>query len=490
MKLNKISLGVAAVIGLLSAPAHALLASSYTNASEFAGDTLNIRMSGATAQDPGVLAATLRFCTAGSMTAYSISNNFVYFCTINTATLTGVTARGTPSVAPTKLALYKYSVGGSGSGVGFVNDATAIPFLDLTKLATSCTAASLSATADADGTATNLSTYQAFACTAASTSVTTNALSYIGISDVEPAFFGAPSSYSKLSSAGLASVIFGVPVTKNAYNALQAAQGLTVGSMTEANMPSLSQAQVTSMYTQEGQTWAGLTGTEVNAADDTIYVARRANSSGTQKTYEALIARTVNGTLGARNCQSDVESFVSGADALDNNAVNNTCDGSNIVVNGSGSGQVAACLNKHNDAGRGAVGVMTTETKVSTSTKFAFAKISGVAPTQANVAAGKYAQYSDAAINLRTGATSPTASANNYSNFVTKFKAAFADGAIINVINGAPQPFGAAGVIALDNLVSPTPTADYTGAESRNPWSRLVGGTTLNNCQPGKAAAF
>ncbi len=485
MKLNKISLGVAAVIGVLSAPAHALLASDYTNASEFSGNTLNIRMSGATAQDPGVLAATLRFCTAGSMTAYTISNNFVYFCTINTSTLTGVTARG--GVTPSKLALYKYSVGGSANGVTPVNNASNLPFLDLTKLNTSCTAGS--ATADADGTATNLSTYQVFSCTAASSNLVTNTLSYIGISDVEPAFFGAPSSYSKLSSAGLASVIFGVPVSKNAYNALQVAQGLTEGSLTEANMPSLSQAQITSMFTQEGQTWSGL-GTGITLADDTVYVARRPNSSGTQKTFEALIARTVNGTLGARNCQSDVESFVSGVDALDNNVVNNTCDGSNLVVNGSGSGQVAACLNKHNDAGRGAVGVQTTETKVTSSSKFLFVKIDGVAPTQANVASGKYTAYSDAAINLRTGATSPTASADNYSNFVTKFKAAFADGAIINVINGAPQPFGAAGVMALDNLVSPTPTADYTGASSRNPWSRLVGGTTLNNCQPGKAAAF
>ena len=485
MKLNKISLGVAAVIGLLSAPAHALLASSYTNASEFSGDTLNIRMSGATAQDAGVLAATLRFCTAGSMTAYTISNNFVYFCNINTGTLGGVTARG--GVTPSKLALYKYSVGGSANGVTPVNNASNLAFLDLTKLNTSCTAGS--ATADADGTATNLSTYQVFSCTAASSSLTTNALSYIGISDVEPAFFGAPSTYNKLSSAGLASVIFGVPVTKNVYNALQAVQGLTVGSMTEANMPSLSQAQVTSMFTQEGQTWSGL-GTGITLADDTIYVARRANSSGTQKTYEALIARTINGVSGGRNCQSDVDGFVSGVDALDNTAVNTVCNGDNLVVNGSGSGQVQACLNKHNDAGRGGVGVQTTETKVSTSTKFAFVKINGVAPNQANVASGKYSQYSDAAINLRTGATSPTASADNYSNFVTKFKAAFADGAIISVINGDAQPFGAAGVMALDNLVSPVPSADYTGAAGRNPWSRLVGGTTLNNCQPGKAAAF
>ena len=88
MKMTKISLGVAAVCGVLSAPAHALLASSYTNSGEFAGDTENIRVSGATAQDQGLLASTLRICTAGSLTRYSISNNFVYFCTIDATKLT------------------------------------------------------------------------------------------------------------------------------------------------------------------------------------------------------------------------------------------------------------------------------------------------------------------------------------------------------------------------------------------------------------------
>ena len=74
----------------LTAPpeTHALLASSYTNASEFSGDTMNIRISGATAQDPGLLASTIRNCTAGSMTRYSISNTFVYFCTPDTTKVT------------------------------------------------------------------------------------------------------------------------------------------------------------------------------------------------------------------------------------------------------------------------------------------------------------------------------------------------------------------------------------------------------------------
>ena len=481
MKLNKISLGVAAVVGLLSAPAHALLASAYTNTSEFAGDTTNIRISGATAQDPGLLAATLRLCSAGTMTAYSISNNFVYFCTADTT-------KFTPRAGTTKLALYKYSVGGSGSGVGFVNSATAIPFMDLTKLATACTAGAT--TVDADGTATNLSTYQSFACTAASSNVTTNALSYIGISDVEPQFFGPPSTYNNLNAAGLASVIFGVPVTKVAYEALQTAQGKTVGGLTEADMPSLSGAQISSMYTQEGQTWAGLTGVEVNAADDIIYVARRADTSGTQKSFEAVVARSINGTPNARQCGESVEPFVSGVDALNNTVVNTTCNGSNIVVNGSGSGQVLACLNLHNDGGRGAVGVLSTEYKQLAGGKARFVKINGVAPTHANVAGGLYTAYTDASLNTRVGATSPTEDAPGYTDFVTGFKAAFANPITIAQINAGSQTFGPSGLMALDNLVSPTPAADYTGASGRNPWSRLVGGTDLNNCQNAKAAAF
>jgi ABC-type phosphate transport system substrate-binding protein len=484
MKFSKISLGVAAVFGIMASPAHAILASSYINASEFAGDTQNIRISGATAQDQGILAASLRLCTAGTMTAYSINNNFVYFCD---ADGTKFTRRS----GATKLAVYKYSVGGSGAGVGFVNNATPIPFLDLTKLATLCsdTSTTVMATKDADGTATNLSTYTLFSCTAASSSLTTNAVSYMGVSDVEPQFFGPPSTYSKLNASSLATVIFGVPVSKAAYEKLQTAQGLTVGSVTEANMPSLTQAQITTMFTQEGQTWANVTGVEVNAADDLIYVARRVDSSGTQKTFEAVVAKTLNGTSGARQCASDVDSFVSGTVAADNTAANTICNDGTITMNGSGSSQVLVCLNKHNDFGRGAVGVTSTESKqVDVGGKWRFVKINGAAPTHANVAAGKYTQYSDASLNLRTGAILPTLSAAGYSDFVTAFKTAFADPVTISVINGGSQTFGPSGLMALDALVSPVPTPDFTGASGRNPWSRLVGNTDLNNCQSGKLA--
>lgn len=496
MKLSKISVGVAAVIGVMSAPAHALLASSYTNTGEFVGDTQNIRISGATAQDPGVLASVLRLCSGSTMTMYATTNNFVYFCT---ADATKITLRS----GATKLAVYKHGVGGSGSGVGVVNSATPIAFMDLTKMG-ACTATS--ATVDADGTATNLATYQYFNCTDAASSLTSNQVSYIGISDVEPQFFGAPSSYANLNASALTSVIFGLPVTKAAYEKLQVGQnlvtaaqllGATAGTcgaaglnavQTEACMPSLSQTQITTLLTQEGQTWANVTGIEVNAADDIVYVARRVDSSGTQKTFEALVAKTLNGTSGARQCASEVEPFVSGTVAADNTVANTVCNGSTITMNGSGSGQVAFCLDKHQTAGRGAIGVLSTETKQTAAGAFRFVKINGYAPTHANVARGLYTTYSDASINLRAGTTLPTLSALGYSNFVTVFKTAFANPATIAVINAGPQPFGPAGLMAMDAIASPLPKPDFTGVDGRNPWSRLVGNTDLNNCQAGKLA--
>ena len=478
MKLSNISLAAAALFGIAAAPAHALLASSYTNASEFSGDTMNIRISGATAQDPGLLASSIRNCTAGSMTRYSISNTFVYFCTPDT---TKVTMRpGT-----TKLAIHKYSVGGSGSGVGFVNAATPIAFLDLAKVASSCVP-SASSTVDIDG-AGPLSSFQDIACAAATTAVTTATPSYIGISDVEPSFFGVASTYNNLASGALASVIFGVPVTKNVYEALQGAQGKTVGSLLEVDMPSLTQAQLTSMYTQEGQTWSGLTGTAIG--DDMVYVARRASTSGTQKSFEAVVARTANSTSGAKSCNPGVDGFVSGPDALNNAAAVTACNGSNLVVNNSGSGQVIACMDTHQTGGRGAIGVLSTEYKSTVGGNVRFVKVNGLAPTHANVASGGYQQYTDAALNTRIGATLPTASALGYSAYVTRMKSDFSDPAIVAVINAGPQPFGNSGLMSLDVLETTVPVADYTGAQSRNPWSRLNSGL-LNNCQSGRAAAF
>ena len=484
MKLNKLSLAVVAACGVMSTSAFALPAASYTNTGEFAGDTMNIRVSGATAQDPGFLAAAINFCAAGSMHRFSISNTFVYFCNAGPSV--------TPRPGTTKVAFHKYSVGGSGSGVGFVNNATPIAFLDLTKVRDVCVGANASSVvADIDGTG-PLSSFVDVTCVGATSNYTTNAVSYVGISDVEPAFFGGASSYNNLHAESLASVIFGAPVTRNIYEALQAQQGLVVGSLTEANMPTLSQSQLTSMYTQLGTTWANL-GINSGLADDTVYVARRADSSGTQKSFEAVVAKTINGNPAAKSCTVNVEPFVAGTDVLNNAAADALCgavDAGDLVAQASGSGQVLRCLEGHQSRARGAIGVLSTEYKQTAGGAVRFVKVNGVAPTHAQVAAGNYTYYTDASLNTRVGAVSPTASAAGYPAFITLLKNSFANPATVAVINAGNQTFGPSGLMALDVLASPVPAADYTGVSGRNPWSRLVGGTELNNCQSGKAAAF
>jgi hypothetical protein len=441
MKFSKISLGVAALCGIASAPAFALTASQYS-----AANAMNIYVSGATATDVGLELATSLICTSGSLHKYSISNQFVYLCTPNTAKIT--------TAGKTQLAVFKHSVGGSGNGVAPVNNGSALPFLDLAKINSGCAAATAAGTS--------------IACTEAGTTLTSTNVAQIGLSDVEPSFFGAAAAtYNNLTSETLATVIFGVPVTNVAYEALQAAQSLTVGATDAANVPTLNIAQVTSMFTQDGQSWSGLTGAVL--ANDQVYVARRADSSGTQKSYEAVVARTANTTASGKSCYVANSPFVAGPDALDNTAANTLCDGSNNTVNNSGSGQVAACLVKHQSGLRGAIGTLSTETVGNANWKHV--RVNGLFPNYANVKSGQYQYYTDSSLNTRK---SPAPNAE-HAAYKAALKANFAVTPILHPSFGnTATDAGKAGTMTLDVV---------TGSTGGNPWSRLAEDGVVDNCR-------
>jgi hypothetical protein len=447
MKLNPLSLAVAAACSMIGGSALAVDVSSYNTSAA------KIYISGATAQDVALLTSVVKFCDAGSLHRYSISNNAAFLCTA-------------PGFSNGQLAVHKYSAGGSGNGVAPVNNGSNLPFLDLSKVKTNC-----AATGSTVKTLAGI-TYTDVACGGAASSLQTATKTFIGISDVEPAFFaGGLANAGNLASEALATVIFGVPVTRNVYEALQAKQMLNVGSVAEADMPSITTAQMTALYTVKGLDWSTLLDITPGATDQTIFVARRADSSGTQKTFEAVIARTINGeaSTGAKSCQVSVDGFVATDGTANNNAATQ-CDGSKTVISGSGSGDVIACLQAHQDGNRGAVGVLTTETATSTvntaGTKFFFLKVNGLAPSAANVTAGSYTYYGDASLNLPK---SPLLDAD-HTTFVSKLKANFA---ITPVVHG----FGNAGLMTIDAV---------TGSTGGNPWNRLVAGE-LNNCQQGRA---
>ncbi|MEI7464874.1 MAG: hypothetical protein WCJ87_05980 [Burkholderiales bacterium] len=499
MKLRQIAMAAAACCGALaSLPSFAITANNYTNTDETTGDTLNIRISGASAQDNGILGSALSLCVAGSVHRYAISNNVVFYCTPDIGTNAG---QITVPAGKTKLAIYKYSVGGSYYGVGPVNSNTAssgaaltatgnqLPFLDLAKIASVGTTGTNATTASSFST--SLGSYVNVPLANGSTTITTAATTYIGLSDVEPAFFST--STSNLTANSVYALIFGVPVTLNIRNALQTQQGLTSGSDTEANMPTLSSAQLTSAYTQLGQTWAGI-GVTSGLIDDQIYVARRVDSSGTQKTFEALIARTPNGQGGLKSCvPTNVQPFLApdtGNAGLNTGDASANCGTATppTVFSGSGGGDVRNCLIAHNGASRGAIGILTTEDKAGTA-NWRFVKVDGVAPTQAQAAAGKYRHYVESFLNTRTSGAFATGSALGYSAFVTRLSTDLANPAIIKAINGTDQPFGAAGLMALYTRQSPAPTLDFAGTTSVLPWTK-VSGADVNNCQAPYAAGF
>lgn len=518
MKVSRFALAMAAACGAIaSAPSFAVTASNYTNTGEFTGDTLNIRISGASAQDNGILGSALSLCVAGSVHRYAVSNNVIFYCTPDVGTNAGqiqLPARAASSGGPiTKLAIYKYSVGGSAFGVDAVNSNSAtdgstlgstgnqLPFLDLSKVAATVAAAATNATTSNPtfGPGTNGSYVNvAISTSVATSSLVTPATTYIGLSDVEPEFFS--NNTGNLTATSATALIFAPVVTKNVYDRLQTLQGLATPACgtsldSEGCMPTLSSAQLTTLYTQPGQTWSSLGVTGLPASADPIYIARRVDSSGTQKTFEALIAGTPNGQVGQKDCNTGVDLFavpdsgnVTTGDAaaactsgITINGVPNTVP---TVFAGSGGGDVRTCMINHQANGRSAIGILTTEDKPG-SNNWRFVKVDGVAPNQANTAAGRYRFYTEASVNTRTAGAFATSAAQGYSQFVSRLLTDLANPAIIKQINGTDQTYGPAGLMALLSRQATAPAPDFTGASSILPWSKVVG-TSVNNCQKPK----
>ena len=142
------------------------------------------------------------------------------------------------------------------------------------------------------------------------------------------------------------------------------------------------------------------------------------------------------------------------------------------------------CLANHSAAGRGAIGILTTEDKFASAWRFV--KVDMISPTQANTAAGKYRYYTETALNTRTGGAFATSAALGYPAFVSRLGADLGNPAIIKLINGADQTFGSAGLMALLSSQPGGTAPDFTGAQTVIPFTKLVGGTTLDNCQAPK----
>jgi Flp pilus assembly protein TadG len=205
-----------------------------------------------------------------------------------------------------------------------------------------------------------------------------------GFTVVEPAIFkangiltsdysGTPASFSQ---------VFGVAVSKALYEALQAQQGLTVGSTQPANQPSISRAKLAALMSNNDFNNAKALGPKFlvpTTTETNITYCRRPNTSGTQASAQLyFMANPVaTGNLGGAwtihgpDADGSSAEVVAGLDPLTFEPTGNTL----TVVMSSGSGNVRTCLN----AAGYSFGVLSADyNPIGTSDSFRFVKINNV----------------------------------------------------------------------------------------------------------------
>ena len=427
MKMNKLAMAVAASTAMMAGTAQALIPGAEGNGNE----RLDIYMSGATALDKQLKFYFTDLCQAGTLDIFTDNISkpqgkafSAYYCVLGPAEVSGLSKTY-------NVMLHKRSRGGSAWGVGPVAGAIEMEQMDITDA--NCDFSTV------DGTDNGNDVYE---CSSSNTFL---ARSDAGISDVEPQLFNygpnlidvnddpsisagdpgtVPVSDALLANMDIAAMnatTFGIVVTKDLRDALQDAQGLTVGSEEVSEMPSLSRDLIGSILGGVRISWdevkvpGSATGIFTNAAGtgyaatrSQINVCRRVEGSGTQAQANAVFNNVGCGV--ALNPATD-------------NTPTSTLDGTGAGVDtpdqfglglfpltaiheNSGSGDVTDCMSalQNYDDGAGnsvwGIGIQSLE---KADDDFRFIRINGVAPVLESVAANEYLDYVTTSIQWRTG---------------------------------------------------------------------------------------
>jgi len=429
MNMKRISVAVAAAVLSAGAFAHG---PSVTPDSE-------IWISGASAQDKALAALFTDLCDAGTLDEFKDNANpskpgkahSAYFCTLSPANVPGLSAAQ-------KVLLHKRSAGGSGQGVQPVADGVAIEAMAIDN--GNCTETSAGS--------------QDWRCTISNPGDLENKVSDAGISDVEPALFVGPnvppssvpvtaSQLANIDVTSMNAVIFGVPVTEALRDALQEVQGLTVGAEDEANMPSLSKSQVSSIISGATKDWDQFKvdngGTIVGLASYPFTTAAAPTLEGPLSKPLVNVCRRVpgSGTQAQMNAKFNSSPCAAGANPTALASATNPFFGP-IIVENSGSGDVSTCLNAADTAGKWAVGVQSLEKGADASgltDQFRFVKVDGVAPTLENVAANKYFDWVETTMQWRKAAAPVPGPTGDTLTIVQKIASDASSPATINSLN-------------------------------------------------------
>lgn len=384
-----------------------------------------IYTSGSTAQDSSYFASfddpATGLC-AGAGDVYNIDGgnpakptNRLVLCTTNG---NGGLAAGL------NLAIFKESAVGSANGVTPLvaeskGGAATVQFIDYTTL-TDASCANTTALAVPAGWTSH----------SQCTNTTKAQLPNAGLADVEARLLRAPTTGATISATDQAllnqltgyDIVWGVPVTKNLYQALQSAEGLTascpvVGGVANldspACAPSLSMEQVASLYSGKIKQWTQLFGAATPAnnltnpsGDQGVYICKRDRGSGTQASFEQYFLGTRCGGADMNMAAQDgVHVFTSGGGGGVETCMNAIANGGGLVIKPTNNDSFpnTAFANVTPAGGGWAIGILSTEINVpggeytNNGDSFRFIAVDGVLPTLANTVNGFWRYFSTTA---------------------------------------------------------------------------------------------
>lgn len=422
-------------------------------------------------------------------------------------------ATGAPHV------FYKAGLG-SGFGVSPVDTGTALEVVDISTCSLN------------DDTATP--TVTEYDCALPSTNFTL--VPEIGFSDVEPAAFrgdlapptsaGGAYDGDGLVSEPVFGLVFGIIISENFRDTLQNAQGLTVGSELEVDMPSLSAQHIRSLKSGRINLWSqvdvdengiqgingyrndlpgvgiGLAGGAANdivtynvgdaVTDGRVHICRRAPGSGTLAQYAMQFHRTncAAGTVGVAVANNYLPTSVTIRMV---SQPQGSSDMGKCVADTAGPTLLAAALKPGSATPESysvpsgqtfnvparttySIGHQSLEKNDQLSRAYRFVKVDGEAPTCANVHAGKYWDFAESTLNRQITAPS------NIVDIFNELVASFADDGEI-ACDFDHVSFGKSGLMGIPSATQ-KPLA--TWVDSLTPADNSVNAFTHlgNTCQP------
>ena len=357
-----------------------------------------LSVSGATAADKQFENYVNQTCKPGTLDTFNNPSDAAsaFFCTVEDGTVTGLSGD--------KDVLFRKESGGSSTGVEPTTNATTVPGLDLSTCVDDGATNGDAAVGD-----------NFWGCSDTTISV----LSEVGISDVEPELFAIAANGSKnvnlsvpLTVSPVNAQTFGIVVTPDLRDALQAAQGMTVGSDEVANMPSLSRNVIANIFAGNVDTWDNLvdgTGNPIAVNSNNVEVCVRTPGSGTQAQFNAFYMGNACAYRGAGDL-----GFQGLNTALDTDGNQNDINIPELFPNfpapapyihkNKGSSDMGKCLTNLAAEGRTGMGIQSLE-KVdegrTNRNNFKYLAIDGVTPTLENVAAGLYHNWATLSIQWR-----------------------------------------------------------------------------------------